>query len=164
VVADDPERWAVEVGELLVARGQRVAVAESSAGGLISAALLAVPGASRFYRGGVVFYNRGGLRALLGDAGDDELPTRGASEEMVRFLAPAARAKLAADWAIGESGAAGPDKNPYGDPPGHAWISVAGPDGLLLARNVRTGESDRAANMRTFAAQALHHLTTALRP
>jgi PncC family amidohydrolase len=155
-------RWATEIGERLVARGETVSVAESSAGGLISASLVAIPGASRFYRGGVVFYTLGGLRALLGDVGDLELPQRGACEEMARFLAPTVRTKLRADWSIGETGASGPDGNPYGDPPGHAWVSVAGPDGLVRAENVLTGDADRAANMEVFAARALAQLAAAL--
>jgi PncC family amidohydrolase len=162
VVNDVLNRWAGEIGERLVARRETVSVAESSAGGLISAALVAVPGASRFYRGGVVFYTLGGLRALLGDATDLPLPGRGACEEMARFLAPAAKAKLQADWAIGESGASGPDGNPYGDPPGHAWVSCAGPGGLVRAENVLTGDADRAANMEVFAARALAQLAAAL--
>ena len=155
-------RWAGEIGELLVERGQTVAVAESSAGGLISAALVAVPGASRFYRGGVVFYTLGGLRALLGGATELDLPRRGACEEMARFLAPAARAKLNADWGVGETGASGPDGNPYGDPPGHAWVSSAGPGGVVHAENVLTGDTDRAANMAVFATRALAGLAAAL--
>lgn len=162
MINDELNRLAGVIGERLVARGETVAVAESSAGGLISAALVAVPGASRFYRGGVVFYTLGGLRALLGDATDLDLPRRGACEEMARFLAPAAQAKLQADWGVGESGASGPEGNPYGDPPGHAWVSCAGPGGLIHAENVLTGDADRATNMQVFAVRALAQLAAAL--
>ena len=105
---------AAEVADLLIQRGQSVAVAESSAGGLISAGLLSVPGASRYYRGGVVFYTLGGLNAQLGGVIDTDPGRRGACEQLARFLAPATRAKHAADWGVGETGATGPDGNPYG--------------------------------------------------
>lgn len=155
-------RWAGEVAERLVARGETIAVAESSSGGLISAALLAVPGASRFYQGGVVFYTIEGLDILLGDATDLDLPQRGACEEMARFLAAAVKAKLHADWGVGETGASGPTPSRYGNPPGHTWVSCAGPDGLIRAENVLTGDDNRAANMEVFAARALAQLAAAL--
>jgi PncC family amidohydrolase len=147
-----------EIAALLEVRGQTVSVAESSAGGLISAALLSVPGASRYYRGGIVFYTLGGLDAQLGGVIDADPGRRGACEPLARFLAPATRAKHRADWGIGETGATGPDPNPYGDPAGHAWVSVAGPDGLLVAEQVRTADDDRVRNMVTFAARALYVL------
>jgi nicotinamide-nucleotide amidase len=108
---------AVAIADRLRGRGQSVAVAESAAGGLISAALLAVPGASAYFRGGVVIYTLDGAEELL--AGGPPLPTgvRGASEPFARWLASTAAGKLAADWGIGETGAAGPSGNPYGDPP-----------------------------------------------
>ena len=143
-------------------RGESVAVAESAAGGLISAALIAVPGASAYYRGGLVIYTVDGARELL--AGGPPLPTgvRGASEPFARWLALAAAAKLSADWAIGETGAAGPSGNPYGDPAGHAWVAVRGPGGEVRARHVLTGTVDRARNMEAFAAAALRLLLDAL--
>lgn len=153
-----------EIAARLFERGQTVAVAESSAGGLISAALLSVPGASRYYRGGVVFYTLGGLRAALGGVIDDEPGPRGACEQFARFLALATRAKHGADWGIGETGAAGPDPYPYpyGEPAGFGWVSAAGPDGLVVPRQVLTGDDDRPANMVAFAAFALGTLLTAL--
>lgn len=150
------------VAAKLFERGQTVAVAESSAGGLIAAALLSVAGASRYFRGGVVFYNLGGLKAQLGGVIDVDPGRRGACEPLARFLAPATRAKHRADWGVGETGAAGPDPNPYGDPAGHAWVSVAGPDGLVVAEHVLTGDGDRARNMVAFASRALRGLATAI--
>jgi len=124
----------------------------------VSAGLLSVPGASRYYRGGVVFYTLGGLDAQLGGVIDVDPGGRGACEPMARFLAPATRAKHRADWGIGETGATGPEPNPYGDPAGHAWVSVAGPDGLLVAEHVLTADTDRVRNMVAFAARALYVL------
>ena len=151
-----------QVAARLFERGQTVAVAESSAGGLISAALLSVPNASRYYRGGVVFYTRDGLRSALGGVIDEKPGPRGACEQFARFLALVTRTKHDADWGIGETGAAEPDPYPYGEPAGYGWVSVAGPDGLAMPRHVLTGDADRPRNMVAFAAFALRTLVTAL--
>lgn len=145
---------AAEVGKALVARGEFVAVGESSAGGLISATLLSVPGASAFYLGGAVVYTARS-RGLLFER--DELPadSRGATEAFAIALATNAATRMRADWGLSETGASGPSGNPYGDPPGHAWVGVRRPDGTAIARNVRTDDDDRAANMSAFTHAAL---------
>lgn len=153
---------AAAVGARLVERGESVAVAESSAGGLISAALLSVGGASAYYRGGMVVYTLDGARALLAGATDVDPGRRGACEPFARYLAAAAAGKLGADWGVGETGATGPSGNPYGDPAGHAWVAVAGPGGLVRTEHQLTGSADRAANMDAFARAALQQLAAAL--
>ncbi len=151
---------AFTIAERLVARSETVAVAESSAGGLIAAALLAVPGASAYFRGGVVFYTHDGVRTMLGDAFTEDPGRRSSIEPFARALAGAAAAKLDADWGIGETGAAGPSGNPYGDPAGHAWVAVSGPS--PATEHVLTAAVDRPANMEAFAASALRLLAAAL--
>lgn len=143
------------IAKLLVDRGETVTVCESSAGGLISAALLHVGGASAYYLGGTVIYTPPAVRVQL--AGEIPFPdkVRGASEPWARFLAEASRVKLGADWSVSETGATGPAANPYGDPPGHAWVCVAAPDGSLHPEHVLTGEDDRETNMELFAAAGL---------
>lgn len=153
---------AAVIAERLVARGETVAVAESSAGGLISAALLSIPGASAYYRGGVVIYDRASVRATLAGAVDLDPGTKGACEPFAQYLAASAAARFGADWGVGETGATGPDPNPYGDPAGHAWVGVAGPGDLLDAEHVLTGDGDRARNMAAFAARALDQLAARL--
>lgn len=152
----------MRAAELLAARGQTIAVAEGAAGGLISASLLAVPGASAYFRAGAVVYTGAARRAFVD--GEVERPDglRGSSEPWVRYLAESVRRKVGTDWGIGEGGAAGPSGNPYGDPPGHAWVAVAGPDGAIATRHVLTGLDDREANMRAFADAALSLLTERL--
>ena len=140
-------------GEALVRRGETVAVAEGSCGGLVSAALLAVPGASSYYRGGGVIYTAAAGRGLLGDAVPRPEPLRGASEPFARWLAEEIAADLGATWGIGEGGATGPSGNPYGDPPGHCWTAVHGP--TPATRHLLTGDDDRLANMGAFAKAAL---------
>ena len=141
------------VAAKLKARGDTVAVAEGSCGGLISASLLAVPGASRYFVGGSVIYTRSAKEALF--PGIETAPgMRGATEEWATWLARAARDRMGTTWGIGEGGAAGPT-NPYGDPAGHAWFAVAGPDDALQTRHVLTGIDDRSTNMVEFTKAAI---------
>ncbi|MCL4801459.1 MAG: nicotinamide-nucleotide amidohydrolase family protein [Burkholderiales bacterium] len=151
---------AERAGELLKARDETIAVAESSCGGLLSAALLAVPGASAFFLGGAVVYTRRS-RATLLDIPDGALAgMRPSTEPYALLLARAARTRLSAVWGLGETGAAGPAGNRYGDPAGHACIAVAGPTERAIT--VATGGADRGANMRAFATAALALLVESL--
>jgi len=160
LVSPDLTALGAEAAELLVERGETVSVAEGSCGGLISASLLAVPGASAYYRGGAVIYTLVAMRAMLGGAVEAPAGLRGATEEFALHLARSAAVRLDSTWAIGEGGAAGPTGNRYGDPAGHAWVAVAG---LAEAtRHVLTGSGDRAANMAAFATAALELLVASL--
>ena len=156
------DRLAGVLGERLKARGETVAVAESSSGGLISAALLGVPGASKYYLGGAVVYT-GKARMVLMDLPREAVAgMRSASEPYALLLARTARERFGATWGISETGAAGPTGNGYGDAAGHTCIAISGP--MEMAVTVETGESDRAANMIAFAAAALELLTRAVAP
>jgi nicotinamide mononucleotide (NMN) deamidase PncC len=128
-------------------------VAEGSCGGLVSAALLAVPGASAYYLGGAVIYTAAASRAFVAGAVPTPPGLRGATEAFAQYLARSVAGKLGATWGVGEGGAAGPAGNPYGDPAGHAWVAVSGP--REATRHVLTGSSDRPGNMAAFAAAAL---------
>ncbi len=134
-------------------RQETIAVAESSSGGLISASLLSIAGASAYYVGGTVIYTRVANQALLAGAVAVPSGVRGETEEYALYLAHSAAAKLKTTWAIGESGAAGPSGSPYGDPAGHVWVAVTGT--ADLTRHLLTGSDDRPANMVAFAAAAL---------
>ncbi|RAK63768.1 CinA family protein [Phenylobacterium kunshanense] len=150
---DELEALAAEVGEALKARGEKVAVNESSAGGLISAALLSVPGASAYYLGGAVVYTPK-ARVLLTDIPKEALTgMRSSSEPYALLLARNAVERYGATWGVSETGAAGPTGNPYGDAPGHTCVAISGPVEAVLT--LETGSSDRSANMRAFAAAAL---------
>lgn len=147
------------IGALLRERGETVAVAEGSAGGLISAALLATPGASAYYLGGTVIYTAAAGRAWM--AGEVDVPAgmRGATETFASYLAASVRRRVNATWGIGEAGAAGP-ANPYGDPAGHSWLAVDGP--RTVTRNVLTGLDDRFDNMLAFTLATLELFAEAL--
>jgi len=141
------------VAALLVERKQTVAVAESSAGGLVSAALLAVPGASAYYLGGSVVYTQAARREVLRVPDDAVRGVRSSTEAYALVKARAVRAQLGATWGLAETGAAGPTGNRYGDAPGHACLAVAGP--VEHAITLETGQANREANMWAFARAAL---------
>ena len=151
---------AEKVAALLIKRKETIAVAESSAGGLIAAALLAVPGASAYFLGGAVLYTRAGWRALRDFDDGDFAGTRPATEANAQIRARIIRGRFAADWGIGETGAAGPTGGRYGNPAGRACIAVVG--GKECASTIETGSGDRVANMYAFAAGALELLAQSL--
>lgn len=148
------------IAEQLIRRGESVSVAESSSGGLISATLLAVPGASGFYRGGSVVYTLPSRRAFLDIPRDKVEGLAPLSEDMVAVFADAARAKLDATWGLAELGAAGPSGSRYGHDAGTSVIGVSGP--VSLTTRVSTGISDRTDNMWAFTTAAINLLQQAL--
>jgi PncC family amidohydrolase len=149
-----------QVGRALMARKHTIAIAESSTGGLISAALLAVPGASAYYLGGGVIYTPRARHRLLDLKREDMVGTKSASESYAALLAETARSRFSATWGLGETGATGPTGNPYGDAAGHCCYAIAGP--ATAARTLETGSPDRLGNMEAFAIAALTLLLEAL--
>jgi PncC family amidohydrolase len=148
------------VGDKIVARGETLAVAESSAGGLVSAALLSRPGASAYYFGGVVLYTRRSRRLLTALTSGDIAGMRSSSPPWAQLLARHQRTSLKASWGLAETGAAGPSGNTYGDPAGHTCLAVDGP--VQCERLLRTGSANRVANMLAFAMAALQLLEEAV--
>src|SRR3954451_11431627 len=145
---------AEQIAARLIERRQTVAVAESSTGGLISAALLAVPGASAYFLGAAVVYTRDARRILM-DIPDEAMKgIRSASEPYAKLLASRIRNRFSSDWGISETGATGPTGNRYGDAAGHSCMGIAGAS-QQLAMRLETGSADRLANMHTFASTAL---------
>ena len=151
---------AERIAAVLKERKETIGVAESSAGGLISAALLAVPGASAYFVGGAVLYTMTVRKALLGIVAEDMAGFRAASEPDAQLLARRMRERLGSVWSLGETGAAGPTGNRYGDPAGHVCFAVEGPVQRVLT--VRTGSADRAGNMVAFAQHGLKLLAEVL--
>ena len=144
------------VGERLKSRAETVGVSESSAGGLISAALLSVPGASKYFLGGGVIYAAPARSAFLGLPGTLPAETRSSSEPYALLCAKTIREKLGTTWGLAETGAAGPSGNRYGDDAGHSCIAVSGPVEAVLTIETRSG--DREANMWMFAKAAIELL------
>jgi nicotinamide-nucleotide amidase len=147
---------AEKIAAHLIERRQTIAVAESSTGGLISAALLAVPGASAYFLGGGVIYTRDARRILM-DIPDEAMKgIRSASEPYAELLASQIRQRFSTDWGLSETGATGPTGNRYGDAAGHSCMAVAGPQPQVIT--LETGSNDRLANMQVFAGTALNLL------
>jgi nicotinamide-nucleotide amidase len=151
---------AASIAAILKERKQTIAVAESSTGGLINAALVAVPGASNFYLGGMVIYTPVGRDKIAGIAKEEMKGVRSASEPYAQLLARRMREKVGATWGLAETGASGPTGNRYGDQPGHACIAVSGPMDAVIT--IETGSPDREANMREFTKRALELLDSCL--
>ncbi len=149
---------AEKIAALLKQRGATVAVAESSTGGLISAALLAQSGASAYFVGGAVVYTRTSRASLLGITDAEMAGMRASTEGYALLVARRVRERNASTWGIGETGAAGPTGNRYGDAAGHSCIAVVGPT-IERAITLETGSGDRQANMRAFAMRALELLS-----
>lgn len=152
---------AEQVAEQLIARKETIAVGESSTGGLISAALLSVPGASAYFYGGAVVYTRRARRALLQIPNDAVAHVRSASEPYAAIVARTVREQHRTTWGLSETGATGPSGNRYGDAAGHCCIGIAGSVERTLT--LETGSSDRRANMHAFAARALSELLATLK-
>jgi len=148
------------IAAILKERKETIAVAESSAGGLISAALLSVAGASAYFLGGGVIYTQAARRGLLRVSDDVVKGIRSSSEPYALLKARTIRELLGATWGLAETGATGPTGNRYGDAAGHACIAVSGP--VERAITLETGHGDREKNMWAFAKRALELLETSL--
>ena len=147
---------AEQIAKKLIAAKQTIAVAESSTGGLIAAALLSVPGASAYFLGGAVVYTRDARRLLM-DIPDEAMKgIRSASEPYAQLLAKQVRQRFSTHWGISETGATGPTGNRYGDAAGHSCMAISGPANTVTT--LETGSADRTANMHAFAANALNLL------
>jgi PncC family amidohydrolase len=153
---------AERLGARLKQRGDTIGIAESSTGGLISAALLSVGGASAYFRGGGVIYTAFARKAFLDIPNPLPPPIeRASTEPYAMLLADTVRAKLDATWGLGETGATGPTGNRYGDKAGHTCIAVTGPS-FSRVITLETASDDRIANMRAFGIRALELLAEAL--
>src|SRR5919199_2286740 len=150
-----------KLGERLKERGETIAIAESSTGGLISAALLSIGGASAYFRGGSVIYTAYARSGFLDIPNPLPAPIeRASTEPYALLLADTVRGRLQATWGLGETGATGPTGNRYGDKAGHTCIAVTGP-GYSRAITLETGSDERVANMRAFGVRALELLDKA---
>jgi PncC family amidohydrolase len=151
---------AARIADLLKARKETIAVAESSAGGLLAATLLAVPGASAYFLGGAVVYTKQ-ARSLLMGIGDAEMKgLRSSSEPYAMLLARTSRSRFETTWGLAETGASGPTGNRYGDAAGHTCVAISGPVDKVMT--LETASADRVANMRAFTRAALSLLEEAL--
>ncbi len=155
---------AERIAAKLKARGETISVAESSTAGLVSAELLAIAGASAYFIGGAVVYTRTSRTELLRVTDAEFAALTGitpSTEPYALLFARKIKERLSTNWAIGETGTAGPTGSRYGHAPGHSCIAVIGPNGER-AITVETGNSDRVDNMRAFSIAALDLLEKSL--
>ena len=157
----DLESMAAAVAALLKEKGHTVSVSESSAGGLISASLVSVPGASAYYLGGAVVYTHKSRQGLLGIGDADMAGIRASSEPYAMLKARTVRRLMETTWGLSETGASGPTGNRYGDAAGHACIAVSGPVEKVIT--LETGDGARETNMWTFTKTALDLLESCIR-
>jgi len=151
---------AEKLGAFLKQRHETIAIAESSAGGLIAASMLSVPGASAYFIGGAVFYTRKSITELLNVSDDAFKGKRGLTEPTAQVIARGILARLGSTWGVAEIGASGPTGSRYGDPAGRSCIAIVGP--IERTVTLETGSDDRVANMRAFADGALKLLEECL--
>jgi nicotinamide-nucleotide amidase len=150
---------AEQIAILLKQRRETIAVAESSSGGLLSAALLAIPGASAYFLAGAVVYTHRARKRLLDIPREAVEGMRSASEPYALLLARTTRERFSASWGLAETGAAGPTGNSYGDSPGHTCLALSGMAGATeQVITLETRSADRVANMRAFALAGLELL------
>ena len=148
------------IGTCLKDRGETIAIAESSTGGLISASLLSIGGASAYFVAGAVVYTKAGRAGLLAITDADMAGLRPSTAAYALLLARRIRERHGTTWGLGETGASGPAGNRYGDAAGHCCIAIAGPQEISLT--IETNSTDRLANMQAFAEKALATLAAAL--
>jgi nicotinamide-nucleotide amidase len=156
--------YAERIAVKLKARKETISVGESSTAGLISAALLAVPGASAYFVGGAVVYTRVSRTELLRVTEEEFAAMAGitpSTEPYALLFARKIRERLSTNWAVGETGTAGPTGSRYGHAAGHSCVGVIGPNGER-AITIETGKDDRVDNMRTFSIEALTLLEKAI--
>ena len=147
---------AEQIAAKLIERKETIAVAESSTGGLISASLLAVPGASAYFLGSAVVYTREARRILMEIPDEAMKGIRSASEAYAGLLANRIRQRFSSHWGLSETGATGPTGNRYGDAAGHSCMAIAGVATTVIT--METGSPDRLGNMHAFAGAALNLL------
>jgi len=138
---------AVDVGDLpevvleeLRGREQTLAVAESCTGGLLSAHLTDVPGASEVFLGGVVSYSNEAKEHLIGVPHEMLVEHGAVSEEVARAMAEGVRARFGSDWGAGITGIAGPTGGTEEKPVGLVHWAIAGPDGVSAKHHVFLGD------------------------
>ena len=151
---------AAVVGPALISRGDSITVSETSTGGLIGAMLLAVPGASAYFKGATVPYSFPSRRKWLDMNRDSVADLEPMSEAMAMRFAQIAQAQLNSTWGLAELGIAGPTGATYGVSAGTSVIAISGPN--PLATTVITGHNRRQSNMWHFAEAAIALLARAL--
>ncbi|GJJ14632.1 hypothetical protein Clacol_008898 [Clathrus columnatus] len=143
------------IAAILRERNQTVSVIETATGGLISACLLATPGASAYYRGGLTLYSLESRITFAGWTQEDINTYKGPTPQVVSKLAKRIQSQFSTTYTICESGTAGPTTRNFTSP-GYVALAIASDSGEVTTREVSTGSSDRESNMVAFTEAALN--------
>lgn len=153
---------AARLKERAAAAGATIGTAESCTGGLIAAAITAVPGSSAYFYGSVVSYDNSVKQQVLG-VPQQVLDTVGAvSGECAAAMADGARRLLGTDWAVSVTGIAGPDGGSAEKPVGTVWFGLSGAHGACTT--LKHFDGDRSAVREQTVIHALTMLNEALAP
>ena len=155
------KQLAEEIAAMLIARNETIAVAEATTGGLVSAALLCVAGASQYYAGGGVLYTLNSRIALAGIAPEEYANYHGTTPEMIASLAASMRETLNASWCVSESGLAGPTGGRFGGEPGTTVIGIDGP--VKRTEIFDSGLKGREENMIAFTTRTLEFVLESIK-
>ncbi|KAF7960827.1 hypothetical protein EAE96_000500 [Botrytis aclada] len=155
----------IEVAKLLKERGETVSVAETAAGGIISASILSTPGASKVFKGGLTVYTLESRIAFAGWTPETIASYSGPTPEVVAGIAENVRAKLGSTYCVCESGTAGPGASGEGRnrQPGYVALAIATEKGTYKKESSTGLGSDREGNMVAFAKEALAFLRDVLK-
>jgi nicotinamide-nucleotide amidase len=161
---DDDDTLASVVGELLMAKGQTLAVAESCTGGGLGQLLTDTPGSSSYFIGGIISYANRVKIDLLGVNPEDLAAEGAVSATVASQMAMGVKAKLNTDWGVSITGIAGPDGGTETKPVGLVYIGIAAPDGSVEGIKYQLGSQQERGFIREMsAAQALDLLRRRLK-
>ncbi len=155
----DEDTLASVVGQLLIARGQTLSVAESCTGGGLGAMLTETPGSSSYFMGGIISYANQ-VKINLLDVNPTDLEREGAVSEIIAVqMAAGVKAKLGTDWGVSITGVAGPGGGTEDKPVGLVYIGIAAPDGSVEGIRYQLGsQQERGLIRQMSAAQSLDFL------
>lgn len=150
IIGSEDDSLESVTGTLLKTRGETLATAESCTGGNIAHRFTAMPGASEYFKGGVVAYSNEVKMALLG-VDPESLNRYGAvSQSVAEQMAEGVRRATGATYGISTTGIAGPTGGTPEKPVGTVWMAVATPNGVFSRRmvfgSVRSQNIERASS------------------
>ena len=155
----DTDSLASVVGQLLLAKQQTLAVAESCTGGILGKLLTDIPGSSAYFKGGVIAYANEVKVKMLGITAESIEASGAVSSVVAEQMAIGIRDRLDTDWGIGVTGVAGPGGGTAEKPVGLVYIGLARPDGGVESMKYRlSSHFDRELIRQMSAQQSLDML------
>jgi PncC family amidohydrolase len=169
---DDIQKLVAEIADILLSRNETVSVSEGACGGLLSAYLIARPGASQFFDGGRLIYS---LKSRLKTSGWNSEQIKsytGPSEQVALKMARNMRIEFGSTYVLSETGYAGPSANVSGvenmsiteddAKVGMVYLGISGPN-RNYSCEMFSGSTDRSTNMQLFAQYSLQFFLETLK-